>query len=55
MTDSDPTLLVLDDDEDIASIIGEIGTQAGFVTDVTSDIDGFKGVLRRHMPDTIHC
>lgn len=53
MTDSDPTLLVLDDDEDIASIIGEIGTQAGFVTDVTSDIDGFKRVLRQHMPDVI--
>lgn len=53
MTDSDPTLLVLDDDEGIAAIIGEIGTKAGFVSDITSDIDGFKRVLRQHTPDVI--
>jgi len=53
VTDSDPTLLVLDDDEGIAAIIGEIGTKAGFVSDITWDIDGFKRVLRQHTPDVI--
>lgn len=45
--------LVLDDDEQIAELVGELTRSAGFETTVTTGPDAFRAALDRHEPHLI--
>lgn len=45
--------LVLDDAAEIAELIGELATQAGFVSTVTTDIAAFNTAIERDCPSVI--
>lgn len=48
-----PTLLILDDEEDIAQICALAGEKAGFQTKFTSDFFEFKTLIEEKEPDVI--
>ena len=46
-------ILILDDTEDLAVLIGQLAEQAGFKATVTTDIEQFTQELERRVPGTI--
>ena len=53
MSDRKPMLLTLDDDREIADVVGAVGEQAGFNVKVTTSPGPFHDALRLHDPDVI--
>jgi len=48
-----PTLIVVDDDGDIATLIGTIGERAGFQPLIATDADAFFAAVEQHGSDAI--
>jgi EAL domain-containing protein (putative c-di-GMP-specific phosphodiesterase class I) len=53
VTNHEPVLIALDDDQEILDIVGALAEQAGFSAMVTTDPAHFENAVRSHDPDVI--